>query len=137
MARSNKLALALLLTTSPFPAFAQSTAPVSVLPSIVISASQFPLQADRVGASATVLLGDKLRANGIATVTEALRTVPGLSFAQSGTRGSLTSVFMRGADPRNLLVQIDPATERFVNDKEADALLTRQYRKPFVVPEKV
>src|SRR5690606_29489108 len=32
---------------------------------------------------------------------------PGVSFAQSGTRGSLTSVFLRGADPRNLLIQID------------------------------
>ena len=27
--------------------------------------------------------------------------------------------------------------EKFVNDKEADTYLTREYRKPFVVPEKV
>ena len=32
---------------------------------------------------------------------------------------------------------IDSMHEKFVNDKEADALLTREYRKPFVVPEKV
>jgi predicted dehydrogenase len=32
---------------------------------------------------------------------------------------------------------IDPQAERFVGDKEADVLLTREYRKPFVVPEKV
>ncbi|MBI5769162.1 MAG: Gfo/Idh/MocA family oxidoreductase [Verrucomicrobia bacterium] len=31
----------------------------------------------------------------------------------------------------------DGAKEKFVNDKEADAHLTRVYRKPFVVPEKV
>jgi predicted dehydrogenase len=31
----------------------------------------------------------------------------------------------------------DPATETFPNDKEANALLTRKYREPFVVPEKV
>ncbi|MCS6864241.1 MAG: Gfo/Idh/MocA family oxidoreductase [Gemmataceae bacterium] len=31
----------------------------------------------------------------------------------------------------------DGKTERFINDKEADALLTRDYRPPFVVPEKV
>jgi predicted dehydrogenase len=30
---------------------------------------------------------------------------------------------------------IDPKTEKFVNDAEADKLLTREYRKPFVVPE--
>ena len=31
----------------------------------------------------------------------------------------------------------DPATERFVGDAEADKLLTREYRAPYVVPEKV
>jgi predicted dehydrogenase len=34
-------------------------------------------------------------------------------------------------------LSFDPQAERFVNDSEADALLTREYRKPFVVPEKV
>ena len=42
---------------------------------------------------------------------------------------------------KNLLVgrklDFDGKAERFVNDKEADALLTRSYRAPFVVPEKV
>jgi predicted dehydrogenase len=32
---------------------------------------------------------------------------------------------------------IDPKTETFVNNKAADAYLTREYRKPFVVPEQV
>jgi predicted dehydrogenase len=32
---------------------------------------------------------------------------------------------------------IDPKTERVQNDAQANALLTRQYRKPFVVPERV
>jgi len=35
------------------------------------------------------------------------------------------------------LLAIDPKTEQFIGDKEADAMLTRDYRKPFVVPEKV
>jgi hypothetical protein len=30
-------------------------------------------------------------------------------------------------------LEFDPATERFVGDEEANALLTRQYRPPFVV----
>jgi hypothetical protein len=34
-------------------------------------------------------------------------------------------------------LKFDPATERFVGDEKADALLTREYRKPYVVPEKV
>jgi len=31
----------------------------------------------------------------------------------------------------------DGAKEKFVNDREADALLTREYRKPFIIPDKV
>ncbi len=85
------------------PAFAQST----VLPETVISANQYPMESSRVGAAATVLSGEELRGKGIATVADALRSVAGLSVIQSGTRGSLTSVFMRGADPRNTLVLID------------------------------
>jgi hypothetical protein len=31
----------------------------------------------------------------------------------------------------------NPETERFINDPEADKLLTREYRKPYLMPEKV
>jgi hypothetical protein len=34
-------------------------------------------------------------------------------------------------------LQFDPATERFVGDAEANKMLTRKYRAPYVVPEKV
>jgi len=34
-------------------------------------------------------------------------------------------------------LDFDPAAEKFINDKEANAMLRRQYREPFVVPEKV
>jgi predicted dehydrogenase len=44
-------------------------------------------------------------------------------------------------DGKNLRVgrklAFDAKTESFVNDKEANALLTRNYRKPFIVPDKV
>ena len=29
---------------------------------------------------------------------------------------------------------LDPKTEKFVNNSQADAMLTREYRAPFVVP---
>ena len=32
---------------------------------------------------------------------------------------------------------LDPKAENFLNDSAANKLLTREYRKPFVVPEKV
>jgi len=31
-------------------------------------------------------------------------------------------------------LKLDPKTERFIDDKEADALLTREYRKGFELP---
>ncbi len=34
-------------------------------------------------------------------------------------------------------LKMDPSTERFVGNKDANKLLTREYRKPFVVPENV
>jgi hypothetical protein len=34
-------------------------------------------------------------------------------------------------------LEFDPARERFVGDTEADRLLSRDYRAPFVVPERV
>jgi hypothetical protein len=34
-------------------------------------------------------------------------------------------------------LKMDPKRERFTNNKKANSLLTRDYRKPFLVPEKV
>jgi hypothetical protein len=34
-------------------------------------------------------------------------------------------------------LKLNPKTERFIGSAEADKLLTRDYRAPFVVPEKV
>jgi hypothetical protein len=34
-------------------------------------------------------------------------------------------------------LKMDPKTEKFIGNAEADKLLTREYRAPFIVPEKV
>ncbi len=34
-------------------------------------------------------------------------------------------------------LNFDPATEKFIGDSEADTFLTRNYRKPYVVPDQV
>jgi len=35
------------------------------------------------------------------------------------------------------MLKFDPKAEKFVGNAKADELLTRPYRKPFVVPENV
>jgi hypothetical protein len=35
------------------------------------------------------------------------------------------------------LLKMNPKTGRFTNNRKANQLLTREYREPFVVPEKV
>ena len=50
----------------------------------------------------------------------------------------LVNVKLEGTQFRmGRMMQIDPKSETFVNDTEGDAMLTRQYREPFVVPAKV
>jgi len=34
-------------------------------------------------------------------------------------------------------LQFDPQMERYIGDEEANAMLTRDYRSPFVIPENV
>lgn len=97
---------ALGLIALPFLASAAS-AQFTTLPDIVISANQTPQPADRVGASVTVLKGDEMRARGVETVLDALRTVPGLHVATSGSKGSVSQVRIRGGDANHLQVFID------------------------------
>jgi vitamin B12 transporter len=74
---------------------------------VVVTATRSPLAADRAPASVTVLTGAQLRREGIATVADALRQVPGLSLAQTGSYGASTSLFIRGGESKFTKVLID------------------------------
>jgi vitamin B12 transporter len=54
-----------------------------------------------------VISGEELRARGVARVSDALREVPGASIVQSGSFGSVTSLFLRGGESRYTKVLID------------------------------
>jgi vitamin B12 transporter len=100
-------ASALALIALPFSlsiAHAQTVA----LPDVVISANQSPQPADRVGASVTVLQGAELRARGVETVADALRTVPGVHVSNAnGNKGGLTQVRIRGGEANHIQIVID------------------------------
>jgi vitamin B12 transporter len=55
----------------------------------------------------TVITGEDLERKQVTTVADALREVPGLEVVESGSRGSVTNVFIRGADTDQTLVLID------------------------------
>ena len=104
MPNLKKFSLALAASLIAAPALAQT----NVLPDVVISANQTPQPADRVGASVTVLHGSQLRARGVETVADALRTVPGVHVSTAnGNKGGLTQVRMRGSGASQIQVVID------------------------------
>jgi vitamin B12 transporter len=84
-------------------AFAQSVA----LPELVVSASETPLQRERVGASVTVITAQEISEKNLQTVADTLKSVPGVEVDSQGGRGSLTSVRIRGGESRHVKVIID------------------------------
>jgi vitamin B12 transporter len=100
--------LLLLLTAMPaIAAGAQSTADTTRLVPMVTSATRTPLDIERVPATVTVLQGDDLRARGVTSLAEALRDVPGVAMAQSGSFGATTSIFVRGGQSTYTKVLLD------------------------------
>jgi len=77
------------------------------LGTVVVSASKVPRPASTLTQAITVLSGADLRARGVMRVVDALREVPGASLVQSGSFGSVTSLFLRGGESRYTKVLID------------------------------
>ena len=74
---------------------------------VVVSATKTPAPDANLSQSVTVLYGDDLRARGVTRVTDALGEVPGAAVVQSGSFGSVTSLFLRGGESRYTKVLID------------------------------
>jgi vitamin B12 transporter len=86
---------------------AQQPTDTTILRPVVISATRVPIGQDAAPASVTVLRGEDLRARGIAMVSDALATVPGLAIVRSGSFGATTAVFARGGESDYMKVLID------------------------------
>jgi outer membrane cobalamin receptor len=75
--------------------------------SLVVSAAQIDQPLSRTPDSVTVIPGADLDARQIFTLGAALRTVPGMTVAQSGGPGTLASLFTRGGESDYTLVMVD------------------------------
>ncbi len=77
------------------------------LPAEVVTATLDPMMRRDATSAATVLDGDALRAEGVTTLAEALRRVPGLAVARTSSFGSPTSLFLRGGQSNYVRVLVD------------------------------
>ena len=86
---------------------ATDTAHIAHIAPIVVTATRSTLAANRAPASVSVISGETLRREGITTVLEALRQVPGLAVVQTGSYGGQTSLFIRGGESKFAKVLVD------------------------------
>jgi len=77
------------------------------LPPVVVTATRVPVSAAALSSSLTVISGEMLRAQGITTVADALRLMPGAAVAATGSFGGQTSLFVRGGESDYVKVLID------------------------------
>ncbi|MEO8576881.1 MAG: TonB-dependent receptor [Gemmatimonadales bacterium] len=108
MKKYQKLGLSILSLCTAFPFSANAQAPdTATLKTVIVSATKTPASRASLTQAVTVLSGGDLRARGITRVVDALRAVPGAAVVQSGSYGSVTSLFLRGGESRYTKVMID------------------------------
>ncbi|HEX5438352.1 MAG TPA: TonB-dependent receptor [Gemmatimonadaceae bacterium] len=100
-------AAAVLLDAAVTPVRAQQAADTATLNPVVITATRVAVPQNAASASVTVLRGEDLRARGISTVAQALRSVPGVEVAQGGSFGATSSLFLRGGESDYVKVLVD------------------------------
>ena len=74
---------------------------------VVISATLTETPTSDVGSTVTVITGEELATKQQRLVVDALREVPGVDVRRQGGPGSLTTVFIRGAESDHTLVMVD------------------------------
>ena len=90
----------------PLDAQQADSTPLALNP-VVVTATRLATPADALAQPVTVLRGQDLEAQGIATVGQALEAVPAAVVVQSGSFGSVTSLFVRGGQSNYVKVLVD------------------------------
>ncbi|BCS33953.1 TonB-dependent receptor [Luteitalea sp. TBR-22] len=92
-------------------ALAQTPAPASPVPAlderVVVTGTAAPVSAGAVGRTLAIVTADDLQRLPVASVTDALRLLPGVWVRQRGPFGSQTDISIRGASFGQTLVLID------------------------------
>jgi vitamin B12 transporter len=96
-----------ILLGAPLTAAAQQPQDTVQLPELVVTATRLPTPIADAPGSVTVLTGESMRRSGQRFLIDALRTVPGVTFAQSAGPGALTSMFIRGGESDYVQVLVD------------------------------
>jgi len=92
----------------PISNFASAAEPEqATLPPVVVTATRVETPQEEVTTSVTVITAEDIRKQQAETVLEVLRNVPGVDVVQSGSRGDITSVFIRGSNSNQVLVLVD------------------------------
>jgi vitamin B12 transporter len=97
---------AALLFCSLVPALSAQTMPPAA-ESVVVTATVIPSEEKEIGSGVTVITREEIEKSEKTSVLELLRAVPGLDVVQSGSPGSITSVFLRGTNSTQTLVLVD------------------------------
>ncbi len=92
---------------APRRAAAQEPADTFALPGLVVTATRLPTRAEATPVAVSVVTGAELRARGIVTVADALRTLPGVAVAQPPLEGGVSSLFIRGGESDYVKVLVD------------------------------
>ena len=95
------------LALSPFYGDANAQSRLEQLPDIVVTAGRAPEPIGSTGSAISVISGDTLTTSNPASLTDALRSVPGLMVTQAGGPAGTTGVMLRGANTGQTLVLID------------------------------
>ncbi len=113
--KKNLITTTILLTTSPFILAQTDTAMENLSTINVYSAYATPVNQDQTASSVTVLTEKEFAARNATYVSDVLKTVPGVAIAANGGRGTLTSLFLRGADSNHTTVIIDGVRANPIN----------------------
>jgi len=89
------------------PAIAQDFDASNLVDDVVVTATKTPTKISDIPASVTVITAEEIEAQGVASLTQILSRVPGVSITSFGGIGGSGSIRMRGMDKSHTLVLID------------------------------